>query len=150
MDAGNKPSLLHMQLCSSHKPSIAELLKRHGTFISGITKEIICRTGTFLTAFITDGEKWGWRHRLGAAAVVTALVCSPGCLGVNAASAAAALHQRRWGTVPIWNILRLLKIKVQTAAVVWVAISLHPVMVKVFLGFIKPFEVENTICYTQL
>lgn len=111
MDVGNKPSLLPMWLWTLRKFSIVELLKWHSTFISGITKQIICRTWTFFAAFITDGKKWGWRYWLGAAAVVTALVCSTGCLGINAASAAAALHQRRWGTVPVWNILRLLKIK---------------------------------------
>lgn len=38
----------------------------------------------------------------------------------------------------------------QTAALVWIAISLHPMMVRVFLGFIKQFEVENSISYMQL
>lgn len=37
----------------------------------------------------------------------------------------------------------------QTAALGWVAVSLNPIMVRVFLGFIKTFEVENFIHYMK-
>lgn len=113
MDVGNKPPLLlHVHAHSNKlKFSIVERLKLHSTFISGISKMIICRTWTFFTTFVRDGKKWGWRYWLGTAAVVTTPVCSTRRLGINAASTTTTLNQRRWCTMPIRNILRLLKIK---------------------------------------
>lgn len=94
MDVGNNnPPLLHVHLCSSElKFSIVKHLKLYSTFISGVSKKIICRTWTFLTALIRDGKKWGWRYWLGPAAIITTPVRSTRRLGINAASTATTLN----------------------------------------------------------
>lgn len=80
----------------------------HHTFIPGIGKQVISGAGALLAALIRDGEEGCGGHRLRAAAVVAPLVCTPRGLGVNTASAAAPLGERRRSTVTVGDILGLL------------------------------------------
>lgn len=103
------------------------------TFISGLSKQVISRAWALFIALVGDGKEWARRHRLTPAAVVAALLCSTWRLRVNAASAAAALHQRRRSSVPIWNVLWLRSKNIfypffatkQTINLVWIRIMLH-------------------------
>lgn len=81
----------------------------HHTFIPGISKQVISGAGALLAALIRDGKEGCGGHRLRAAAVVAPLVCTPRGLGVNTASAAAPLGEGRRSSVPVGDVLGLLR-----------------------------------------
>ena len=90
-----------------HLSSGSKLLL-HCTFIPGINKQVISRTRALLAPLVGDGEEGRGGHRLGAAAAVAAPLRPAGGLRVDAACAAASLHQGRRCAMAVGNVLWLL------------------------------------------